>query len=109
MKRTNGKSSIEVLRCSQTLDADGMVSMKNRMNRLMSRNQKKVVLDLSRTCSMDLAGLGMLVERIRVLRSAKGDIKFCNVRPELHETLQLVGLNGLIESYPSQEAAVNSF
>ena len=109
MKKLNGRTGIEVLRCAQALDADGMVSMKNRMNRLMNKNRKKVVFDLSRTSSADLAGLGILVERVRALRSVKGDIKFCNVRPELNETLQLVGLNGLIESYPSCEAAINSF
>ena len=109
MSKTAIQSGIEVLRMSEALDAEGMVLVKNRMNRMMSRNQKRVVLDMTNTASVDLAGLGILVERIRVLRSAKGDIKFCNIKSEVNETLQLVGLNGLIESYPTREAAVASF
>ena len=108
MRRTI-KSEIEVLNCSESLGADEMVAMKNKMNRLANRNQKNVVLDMSRTSSVDLAGLGMLVERIRIMRSDKGDIKFCNLRPEICETLQMVGLNGLIESFGSCEEAVQSF
>ena len=109
MKKGAGKSSVEVLRCSNALNAEEMVSMKNRMNRLLNRNQKKVVLDMSNTSSIDLAGLGILIERIRFVRSAKGDVKFCNLKREVSETLQLVGLNGLIESYPSREEALASF
>ena len=108
MRRTL-KTNAEVLSCSESLNADEMVSMKNKVNRLMKGNQKHVVLDLSQTASIDLAGLGILIERLRAIRSEKGDIKFCNVRPEVYETLQLVGLNGLIEYYGSREEAVASF
>jgi anti-sigma B factor antagonist len=99
----------EVLSCSESLDANEMVSMKIKMNRLISRNQKNVVLDMSRTFSIDLAGLGILVERVRALRSMDGDIKFCSIRQEVFETLRLVGLNGLIEAYPTREEALASF
>ncbi len=108
MKRTT-KSEAEVLNCSEVLGANEMVAMKNKMNRLLHRNQKRVILDLSRTSIIDLAGLGILVERLRTIRSEKGDIKFCNVRPEVCHTLQLVGLNGLIESYSSRAEALASF
>ena len=108
MKR-NSNGGVEVLNCSQALDADEMVSMKNKMNRLISRNQKNVVLDMSQTSSVDLAGLGILVERLRTIRSLNGDIKFCNIRPEIYQVLQLVGLNGLMELYPSREEALASF
>jgi serine/threonine-protein kinase RsbW len=101
--------SVEVLSCSSALNADEMVSIKNRMNRLISRNQKNVVLDMSQTSSIDLVSLGILVERLRTLRSLNGDIKFCNIRPEVDEVLQLVGLNGLMESYGSREEALASF
>jgi len=108
MKKTLDRN-IEVLNCSESLDANEMVSMKNRMNRLINRNQKRVVLDMSRTASIELAGLGILIERLRTIRSLSGDIKFCNVRPEVQEILHLVGLNGLIETYHSREEALKSF
>ena len=108
MRRTSN-GGIEVLNCSRALDADEMVSMKNKMNRLISRNQKNLVLDMSQTSSVDLAGLGILVERLRTMRSLNGDIKFCNIRPEIYQVLQLVGLNGLIEFYSSREEALASF
>jgi anti-sigma B factor antagonist len=108
MKRTLGHKP-EVLNCSESLDANEMVAMKSKMNRLIHKNQKRVVLDLSHTSSIDLAGLGILIERLRFLRSVDGDVKFCNVRPEVDYTLRLVGLNGLIETYSSRAEAVASF
>lgn len=108
MRRTL-KSDVEVMNCSESLSADEMVAMKNKMSRMMNRNHKHVVLDMGQTSSIDLAGLSMLIERLRTIRSEKGDIKFCNLRPEVYQTLQLVGLNGLIESYASREEALASF
>ena len=107
--RRASNGGVEVLNCSEALNADEMVSMRNRMNRLISRNQKNVVLDMSQTSSVDLVSLGILVERLRTLRSLKGDIKFCNIRPEIHQVLQLVGLNGLMEFFGSREEALASF
>ena len=108
MKKTSD-INIEVLNCSEALNANEMVSMKNRMNRLINRNQKRVVIDMSRTASVDLAGLGILIERLRTMRSLKGDIKFCNLNPEVQQVLHMVGMNGLIETFSSREEAVASF
>lgn len=107
--RRLSRNEIEVLDCSESLGAEEMVVMKSKMSRLLNRNQKHVVLDMRKTSFVDLVGLGMLVEKLRALRSEKGDIKFCNLRPEVFQTLQLVGLNGLIESYSSREEALASF
>jgi len=107
--RRASNGGVEVLSCSEALNADEMVSMRSRMNRLISKNQKNVVLDMSQTSSVDLVSLGMLVERLRAMRSLNGDIKFCNLRPEIFQVLQLVGLNGLIEFYSSREEALASF
>ena len=68
MRRTN-KSEVEVLNCSESLGADEMVVMKNKMNRMINRNHKQVVLDMGHTSSVDLAGLSMLIERLRTIRS----------------------------------------
>lgn len=107
--RRNGSAEVEVLNCAESLDANNMVSVKDKVNRLVSRNQKKIVLDMHATSSVDLAGLSILVERLRMLRSMNGDIKFCNLKPEVVQVIQMVGLNGLLDLYPSREEACASF
>jgi len=101
--------TVEVLTCSFRLDAGAMVKLKDRMNQLVKKNQKRVLLDLGKTRQADLAGIGMLIERVRMMRSLKGDIKLCNLRRPVLDTLQMVGVSKLIDSYNSREAALKSF
>lgn len=100
---------IEILECRGHLDAPSMVTFKNKLRKLMEKNRNKVILDLARTKDADLAGLGILVERIKEARTADGDIKLCNLNEDLAKTFKLVGVSKLIDTYSSQEAAVRSF
>lgn len=101
--------SVDVLTCSPRLDATAMVKIKQRMNQLLKRNHKKVLLDFMKTKQVDLAGLGILIERVKLLRSVNGEIKLCNLNRHVSETLRMVGVSKLLESYDSREEALRSF
>ena len=103
------KIGVDVLRFNGDLDALSMIKMKGRMNRLLNRNHKRLLLDLKDTKHVELAGVGILVDRLRKVREQKGDIKLCNLRPEVEKTFQMIGVNGLMESFPSEEEAIRSF
>ncbi len=103
------KVGVDVLRFNGDLDALSMIKMKDRMNRLLNRNHKRLLLDLKDTKHVELAGLGILVDRLRKVREQKGDIKLCNLRPEVERTFQMIGVNGLMESYSTEEEAILSF
>lgn len=107
--KTTQNADVEVLRCKGDLNAVSMVSIKNKVSRLMKKNKNRVLLDLKKTDHVDLAGLGILVERIRNIRAIDGDIKLCNVKPEVKETFRLVGVSKLIEAFNSEEEAIRSF
>lgn len=103
------KPGVEVLRFDGDLDVLNMLKMKGRMNRLLNKNHKQLLLDLSETRRVELAGIGMLVDRLRKVREQKGDIKLCSIRPEVEKTFRLIGVNGLMEAYSTQEEAIRSF
>lgn len=100
---------VDILRFEGDLNAGEMIKMKNRLTRLLNKNHKKLLLDLSRTRNVELAGVGILVDRLRSIRAQRGDIKLFNIRPEVQKTLQMIGLSGLIESFPTEEEAIRSF
>jgi anti-sigma B factor antagonist len=108
-ERVKTRMGVDVLRFDGDLDAVEMVKFKNRLTRLLNRRHKKLLLDLSRTRRVELAGLGILVDRLRTVRAQQGDIKLCNLRPEVEKTFRMVGVNGLIESFSSEEEALRSF
>jgi len=79
---------VEVLVCGGNLDATHMVQLRDKMTRLMGRNRKRVLIDLHKARNVDLAGLGILVERLRKFRKLHGDIRLCNLRPNVLETFR---------------------
>ncbi|HTL47499.1 MAG TPA: STAS domain-containing protein [Verrucomicrobiae bacterium] len=107
--RSRSKMGVDVLRFQGDLDVLEMVRMKNRLSRLLKKNHKKLLLDLGRTKRIELAGLGILVDRLMKVRAAKGDIKLCNLRPEVKTALNMIGVGELMESFSNEEEAIRSF
>lgn len=107
-RRVGKMSNVNVLRCDD-LSASCVVSLRNKMNRLMSRRHFRVVIDLNSARRTDVAGIGILVERLMRIRERKGDIKLCRLRPEVSRMMDRVGVGTLFETYPTKEEALNSF
>ncbi len=107
--RSRTKMGVEVLRFQGDLNASEMIKVKDRLTRLVNKNHKKLLLDLSRTRRVELAGLGILVDRLMKVRAQKGEIKLCNIRPEVEKTFRMIGVGDLMESFHSEEEAIRSF
>ena len=107
--RSRSKMGVEILRFQGDLNASEMIRIKNRLTRLLNQNHRKMLLDLKQARHVELAGLGILVDRLMKIRALKGDIKLCNMRPEVEKTFQMIGVNGLMETFHSEEEAIRSF
>lgn len=107
--RSRYKMGVEVLRFHGDLNASEMIRIKNRLTRLLNKNHKKLLIDLKETRHVELAGVGILVDRLLKIRAQKGDIKLCNLRPEVERTFQMIGVGDLMQSFHSEEEAIRSF
>ena len=79
------------------------------MELLNDKEEKCVVLDLTRVAFVSSAALGMLV-RIRKRCGESGTtLKLCNVGTAVDEAFRITGLNTLFEIHPDAAQAVASF
>ena len=92
----NGNST-NVIHFPSTLDAFQMVRMKSHLTRLLNRHPKLLLLDMAETRQVKLAGLGILVDRLKRLNGTS-EVRFSNVSPRVHQTLVRAGMNGFLES-----------
>jgi anti-anti-sigma factor len=106
---SSGRTSVNVMRCPGDLNVSYMVQSKSRFRRLMNQRIKFFLLDLQHARHVELAGLGILVDRLRQIRSNKGDIRLFNLHPEVLKTLQMVGITGVVDTYSNEEEALQSF
>jgi anti-anti-sigma factor len=107
--RSRTKMGVEVLRFQGDLNASEMIKIKERLTRLVNKNHKKLLLDLKHARRVELAGLGILVDRLMKVRAQKGDIKLFNLRPEVEKTFRMIGVSDLMEAFGSEEEAIRSF
>lgn len=107
--RSRAKMGVEVLRFHGDLNAVEMIKIKERLTRLLNKNQKKLLLDMKEAKRVELAGLGILVDRLMKVRAQKGDIKLVNMRPEVEKTFRMIGVSDLMQSFRTEEEAIRSF
>lgn len=100
---------VEILRCESDLNPNHMISVKNRVSRLINRKQRFFLLDLKNTRTIDIASISILMDRIQKVRSLKGDIRLFNIRPQVKQVFSQLGIENLVETYPSEEEARKSF
>jgi anti-sigma B factor antagonist len=83
-------------------------SLRDRIRGLLP-DSKDVILHLGDVTFIDSSGLGILVRLLASVRAAGGDIKLCNVPPEVDRTLRITNLNTLFDIHESEVEAVSAF
>ena len=67
---------------------------------------QRVVVDLSRVTFMDSSGVNALVATYQATQAARGWLRLVGVRGAVLRTVQLVGLDTLVASYPTVQDAL---
>lgn len=69
----------------------------------------RIVLNLSETTRMDSMGLGLLVRHAYRLNKRGGTIRLAAPQPFVAHLLNITKLSGFLQSYPTEEEAIQSF
>ena len=83
--------------------------LKDKLLAYIEKDQKKIVIDLSRVDWMNSTGLGILISGYSTLRNHEGQLKLANVTDKIHSLLVITKLVTVFDSYDSLEAAIGSF
>lgn len=75
----------------------------------MMRDRKDFVLHLGEVNFIDSSGLGTMVRLLTSTRQSRGDLKLCNVPPNIDKVLRLTSLTRLFETHESEESAISAF
>jgi anti-sigma B factor antagonist len=85
------------------------VSLNETLNRFLDEAKLKLVINLENVERVNSSGLGILIKALTTFKSNGGELKLTNVRPNLDKLLVMTKLNTILETYNSEEAAINSF
>ncbi|MBF8254622.1 MAG: anti-sigma factor antagonist [Deltaproteobacteria bacterium] len=89
------------------IDVTGRI--KNAIGSLIEKERIKVVLNLKAVDHINYLSIGVLLERLKLLRNLNGDLKLSGMSPFLRDIFKVVGMDRFFEEYTSLEDAVASF
>lgn len=83
--------------------------LRTTVDNLLSAGATKIVMDLEHVNYVDSAGLGTLIEMHRKTKANGGQLKLCNLGPNLKRALELARLLTIFETCPTEADAIASF
>ena len=85
------------------------VALNDTLHKLVEKNKKRVVLDLSGVESMNSSGLGMLIGGLTTMRNVGGDLKIAAASKKIESLLVITKLSTVFELFPTIKKAISSF
>src|SRR5574341_327150 len=100
---------ISVIDVNGDIDFREMILIKNMIGSLIEKDRTKVVLNLKAVDHINYLSIGVLLERLRILRTLNGDLKLAGMNTYLRDIFKVVGMDQFFEEYNSLEDAIESF
>ncbi len=91
------------------LDTASATQMQQTLTALLDAGKNRLVVDLGAVGYMDSAGLGQLVNAMKLARKAGGDLRLCALSEEALHVFETTRLNKEIALYPTRQAAITSW
>jgi anti-sigma B factor antagonist len=71
------------------------------LSELLTKEQKRIVFDLSAMDYADSSGIGTLVSCITKVRKAGGELRVAGVNPRIQRIFKMTGVDTLMSMYPT--------
>lgn len=91
------------------LDAHTAPDLENEFNKLIDKEQYKVVVNFNELNYISSAGLGVFMAYVETMREHNGDIKFSSLKEDVYNIFDLLGFPVLYEFYDKEEDAIIKF
>jgi len=88
---------------------DGVPPFVERMNALGRRDGTRILLNFEKVTYLDSAGVGAVAWKYVTVRKRNGDVKLLSLHPKSHTVLKTTKLLTVLESFESEDAAIDSF
>ncbi|HET6936602.1 MAG TPA: STAS domain-containing protein [Candidatus Angelobacter sp.] len=88
---------------------EGSVILRDTIRDLLSKGQKKILLNLGDVTYIDSSGIGELVSAFTSVRNQGGELKLLNLTTKVHDLLQITKLYTVFDIKDDEAVAVGSF
>jgi anti-sigma B factor antagonist len=100
---------VTILSLDGRLDLTSASTLKEASKDVLSKNTKKMVLNLDRVDFINSSGLGALVSILKEVRNSQGTMKLTNLAPYVKEIFDITQLSNIFDIFPDENQALSSF
>src|SRR2546429_3857587 len=87
---------------------EGSVVLRDTVRDLLSKGNKKILLNLGEVNYIDSSGIGELVSAFTTVRNQGGDLKLLNLTKKVHDLLQITELYTVFDIQDDEVQAIKS-
>jgi anti-sigma B factor antagonist len=100
---------VVVMQVPEILNVKEVHNFMQELGPLLESNRPRIVLDCSQVCSMESAGIEMLLRCLEEVLKRDGDLKLAALSREAEVILELMRVARVFETFETCEEAVRSF
>ena len=107
---TRQVDGVSIVDCSGRITlGEGSVVLRDTVKDLLSKGQKKILLNLGDVNYIDSSGIGELVSAYTTAKNQGGELKLLKLTKKVHDLLQITKLYTVFDVKDDETAAVKSF
>ena len=107
---TRQVDGITIVDCSGRITlGEGSVVLRDAVKDLLSKGQKRILLNLGDVNYIDSSGIGELVSAYTTVKNQGGELKLLNLTKKVHDLLQITKLYTVFDVRDDETSAVKSF
>jgi len=88
---------------------EGSVVLRDTIREVLSKGNKKILLNLGDVTYIDSSGIGELVSAFTAVRKEGGELKLLNLTKKVHDLLQITKLYTVFDVKDDEATAISSF
>jgi len=88
---------------------EGSSALRDLMRDMVSKNQKKILLNLGDVSYIDSSGIGELVSGFTTVTNSGGQLKLLNLTKRVKDLLQITKLYTVFDVHEDEAGAIRSF
>ena len=88
---------------------EGSATVRDAMRDMVSKNQKKILLNLGEVSYIDSSGIGELVSGFTTVTNSGGNLKLLNLNKRVKDLLQITKLYTVFDVHEDEAGAIRSF
>jgi len=101
------ENNITIVQPNCKLDVANLKGLSSVLERVINEGALKVLLNFKNVDYLSSTGIRVLVENSQKLKSKKGALLFCSIRPPMKELFEIVGLHKVFTFYLDEEEALS--